>query len=446
MPVEGVAIRYAPVRTSFSGSLSSVFSHLQAISQAEEEFSPSVSAVCDKGYITISVQTDKPFQGVIHTRDINDRGVTKELRREPCVAYGQGGTNTSLRLSLFSRNDDPLYCGVRKREFSEERYVAVYVRVHKSLELQEDKSYIISCGKGNFRNARNELNRVSLSFMEDDKKVPELIVGRRYKIRATVSGPGSVRGIRVKSCFAFSANHSDVELIDRRGCPTGNFMEAFKFVEDKDYAEADLDARFKFPDSNKIHVQCDVSICPGENECPENSCQPRESVTGKSAKGKEAEGGNSLSASSSVFVVEPGQASIASPLRECTEWRFPWLIGLCISLAILLLIMLIVNIFLCSSLTCSCVNQEIEEKEPSEIEDYDPYKGSYYPASHYGSHTTLHKQPYNGGMSTLGGRSHISNASDHYTTVHSRPHSRYSQRSTKDPHRSHYGMSNGGYH
>ena len=67
---------------------------------------------------------------------------------------------------------------------------------------------------------------------------------------------------------------------------------------------------------------------------------------------------------------------------------------------------------------------QIEEKEPSEIEDYDPYKGSYYPASHYGSHTTLHKQPYNGGMSTLGGRSHISNASDHYTTVHSRPHSR----------------------
>ena len=27
--------------------------------------------------------------------------------------------------------------------------------------------------------------------MEDGKKVPELIVGRRYKIRATVSGPGS---------------------------------------------------------------------------------------------------------------------------------------------------------------------------------------------------------------------------------------------------------------
>ncbi|OQR77485.1 hypothetical protein BIW11_02897 [Tropilaelaps mercedesae] len=122
------------------------------------------------------------------------------------------------------------------------------------------------------------------------------------------------------------------------------------------------------------------------------------------------------------------KSKVASPLRECTEWRFPWLIGLCISLAILLLIMLIVNIFLCSSLTCSCVNTEVEEKESSEIEDYDPYKGgSYYPASHYGSHTTLHKQqPQQSayGVNTLGGRSHMSNASDHYTTVHSRPHSR----------------------
>ncbi|XP_022659244.1 uncharacterized protein LOC111258975 isoform X2 [Varroa jacobsoni] len=423
---------------------------LQVALGQDDEFSPSVSAVCDKGYITISVATDKPFQGVVHTRDVNERGITKELRKEPCVAYGQGGTNTSLRLSLFSRSDDPLYCGVRKREFSEERYVAVYVRAHKSLELQEDKSYIISCGKGNFRNARNELNRVTLNFIEDGKKVPELIVGRKYQIRATVSGPGRVSGIRVRSCFAFSANHSDVEFIDRKGCSIANFVESFKFVEDKDYAEAELNAKFKFPESNKIHVQCDVFVCSGENECPENSCQPRETVTTKGAAGKGREAESSLSASTSVFVVEPGQASIASPLRECTEWRFPWLIGLCIALAILLLIMLIVNIFLCSSLTCSCVNTEVEEKESSEIEDYDPYKGgSYYPASHYGSHTTLHKQqPQQSayGVNTLGGRSHISNASDHYTTVHSRPHSRYSQRSSKDPHRSHYGMSNGGYH
>ncbi|OQR66782.1 hypothetical protein BIW11_04915 [Tropilaelaps mercedesae] len=39
--------------------------------------------------------------------------------------------------------------------------------------------------------SRNELNRVTLSFIENGKKVPELIVGRKYKIRATVSGPGS---------------------------------------------------------------------------------------------------------------------------------------------------------------------------------------------------------------------------------------------------------------
>lgn len=76
-------------------------------------------------------------------------------------------------------------------------------------------------------------------------------------------------GIRVRSCFAFSANHSDVEFIDRKGCSIANFVESFKFVEDKDYAEAELNAKFKFPESNKIHVQCDVFVCSGENECPE---------------------------------------------------------------------------------------------------------------------------------------------------------------------------------
>lgn len=418
---------------------------LQVDCQEDPDFNPSVNAFCDKGYITISLSTEKPFQGVIHTRDLNERGVAKELRKEPCITYGTGGTNTSLRLSLFSKADDPLYCGVRKRDNSEERYVAVYVRAHKSLELQEDKSYIITCGKSNYRNARNELHRVSLSFIEDDKKVPELIVGRKYKIRASVSGPGGIRGMRVRSCFAFAANTSDVEIVDKKGCASVDFMSDFKFNEATETAEADLTTSFKFPDSNKIHLQCEVTICNGD-DCPESSCIPRESTKGN-LKGRSGSGEieNSLSASTSAYVVEPGQVSIASPLRECTEWRFPWLIGLCISLAILLLIMLIVNIFLCSSLTCSCINTEIEEKEPSEIEDYDPYKGSYYPASHYGSHTTLNKPPYNG-MSTLGGRSHMSTASDHYTTVHSRPHSRYSQRSTKDPQRSHYGMSNGAYH
>lgn len=45
--------------------------------------------------------------------------------------------------------------------------------------------------------------------------------------------------------------------------------------------------------------------------------------------------------------------------------------------------MLIINIFLCSAMTCSCTRTDIIEKEPSIIEDYDPYRSWH--GSQYGS-------------------------------------------------------------
>ncbi len=134
-------------------------------------------------------------------------------------------------------------------------------------------------------------------------------------------------------------------------------------------------------------------------------------------------------------------------------------------LAIMLLIMLLVNIFLCSSLSCSCVKTEVSfkwfyskslslilvsnlilnfhstnylnfnfkvvEKEPSDIEEYDPYKIDWSPGSHYGSRTSLNKNPYTLEGSTLNSRrSYSGNESDPYAPVsHSRPHSRYSNKS-----------------
>ncbi|KAH8032185.1 hypothetical protein HPB51_023820 [Rhipicephalus microplus] len=84
------------------------------------EFSPTVTANCDKGFMTISVLTEEPFNGILHTRDTSDpRGIVKELRRSPCIAYGTGGRNTSLRISLFPTQDDALYCGVRRKVYSD---------------------------------------------------------------------------------------------------------------------------------------------------------------------------------------------------------------------------------------------------------------------------------------------------------------------------------------
>lgn len=65
-----------------------------------------------------------------------------------------------------------------------------------------------------------------------------------------------------------------------------------------------------------------------------------------------------------------------------------WLLWLAVALGILFLIMLIINIFLCSAMTCSCSQTDIIEKEPS-IEDYDPYRSWH--GSQYGSRFDLIK-------------------------------------------------------
>lgn len=59
-----------------------------------------------------------------------------------------------------------------------------------------------------------------------------------------------------------------------------------------------------------------------------------------------------------------------------------WLLWLALAFGVLFLIMLIINIFLCSAMSCSCDQTEIIEKENSIIEDYDPYR---WHGSQYGS-------------------------------------------------------------
>lgn len=69
----------------------------------------------------------------------------------------------------------------------------------------------------------------------------------------------------------------------------------------------------------------------------------------------------------------------------------PWLLYLCIVFGILFLFMLIVNVFLCSAMTCSCARGGDDgagpggaNKESSIIEEFDPYSRSWH-GSQYGS-------------------------------------------------------------
>lgn len=74
----------------------------------------------------------------------------------------------------------------------------------------------------------------------------------------------------------------------------------------------------------------------------------------------------------------------------------PWLLWLCIALGVMFLIMLIINCFLCSAMTCSCARTEVIEKEPSIIEDYDPYRswhGSQYGSRSVGKFSSVSASP-----------------------------------------------------
>merc|ERR1712107_351100 len=70
-----------------------------------------------------------------------------------------------------------------------------------------------------------------------------------------------------------------------------------------------------------------------------------------------------------------------------------WLTYLAIAFGVLFAIMLFINIFLCSAMTCSCTRTEVIEKEPSIYDDYSVYESQYgyagkqgpYSESEYGS-------------------------------------------------------------
>ena len=65
----------------------------------------------------------------------------------------------------------------------------IAVRIHKTLELADDKFYVITCGKAGFKNARNETSLVSLKLLEKGKRVQEVVYSHPYTLRADISRP-----------------------------------------------------------------------------------------------------------------------------------------------------------------------------------------------------------------------------------------------------------------
>merc|ERR1712088_545281 len=335
-------------------------------SPVEQVFTPSVSATCRAGVMTIKVETGNRFLGVVHARD---------FRRPACTSYGLGTEETLLNIDMLADKKKDDYCGVFINEKPEERSVAVAVRIHKTLELADDKFYMITCGKAGFQNRNNETSLVTLQLLREGRKVQQVVYGRDYTLKAHISQPDGTFGMKVKRCFSFSDQNSTVELVDERGCPEPTIMSEFRYNRVTGTAEARLFSMIKFPDSNRVHFQCDIVICKGD--CEPSDCEEATELPAPQARSLQPKADafvqppddGALMASYSVFVVEPGTLPVeVSDVCQSCGVSPVWLLYL----------------FLCSAMTCSCSKHSKEEKEASYLEDFDPYARSWQ-GSQYGS-------------------------------------------------------------
>ncbi|XP_034115162.1 uncharacterized protein LOC117575167 isoform X2 [Drosophila albomicans] len=397
---------------------------------APSEFAPHVTATCKAGTMNIKVKFSSGYTGAVHARD---------HRTQPCMAMGDGSDSVAFSLNLWAKQGAPDYCGILVSNRTEERSIQLAVRVHKTLELADDKFYVITCGKSGF--TRDDNAHVVIKFLENDHRVRDAVYGREYKLRVEFSKPNDTYSLRVGNCFAFDKKNMTLKLTDDRGCPIEpDLMSRFVPTSDGRAAEATVTSMFKFPEGTEVHLQCDVIQCYGR--CVEIDDCHEVALAGftKGGNGPRQYGPNeegSSIAATTVYVLDPAEARLLAP--SCEEGVRPsWLLWLTITLGVLFLIMLLMNIFLCTAMSCSCANTEIIEKEPSIIEEYDPYRSWH--GSQYGSRYSLHGRDAHKGY-TSGGSTIHSNRSipidNDYAIVHSRPGSRHS--STLHGQRAHRG-------
>ncbi|CAK1604256.1 unnamed protein product [Parnassius mnemosyne] len=364
--------------------------------ESSGEFSPAVKATCKTGVMSINIEFNQPFNGLAHAR---------EFRTPACMAMGNGSESLNFDISLMATPGSPDYCGVFWNNRTDERSLPLAVRVHRTLELADDKFYVITCGKTGFKNSRNETSTVSLRMLDDNgRKVLNAAFGLHYTLRAEISKPDGLHGIRMKNCFAFNMRNNTVELLDQTGCPVKQQSVAVK--NKNGVAELSLASMFRFPDSSQVNFQCDIGVCKG-------SCAIVDCTNDGSSEAGDEEG--SFTASTSVFVLDPNDSNVAA--LACAEGsvRPLWLLYLAIALGVMFLVMLLINCFLCTAMTCSCARTDVIEKDPSVVEDYDPYRSWH--GSQYGS-----RYP----SSTIHSARSVSDNSDHYAIVQSRPGSRHS--------------------
>lgn len=130
---------------------------------------------------------------------------------------------------------------------------------------------------------------------------------------------------------------------------------------------------FKLHNSNQVHVQCMVELVANCRFCESTLC-PELAAGNDTRKAKMKTvpalqpADMQMLASTTAYVFEPDSLMMGASIlgagggngaggvngipENCSEWRFPWLIALCIMLGVLLIIMLTVGAIDLQSIIC----------------------------------------------------------------------------------------------
>lgn len=110
--------------------------------QNGDGFNIFVTNTCERELMRVNIKTSRPFFGAIHTRN--------QRQKAACTVEGDGDTEYNLDISHVLNQQDPNYCGVVKarKESPEDKdllSVVLAVRVHRNIELSDDKFFLLNC-------------------------------------------------------------------------------------------------------------------------------------------------------------------------------------------------------------------------------------------------------------------------------------------------------------
>ena len=126
-------------------------------------------------------------------------------------------------------------------------------------------------------------------------------------------------------------------------------------------ADATLFSLLELPGSNQTWYQCGVEVCEGS--CPTPDCSAGQGTATPPALTGQGSTTDSLTAATSIFLAGPGSGGAVGVAACLAPTNPSWLKFLTIAFGVLFAIMLFINVFLCSAMTCSCTRTEVIEKE-----------------------------------------------------------------------------------